>query len=159
MFSSRRNSRTSIVSFRSQAQDVSSENEFADDENSIFEDTLSRRGSLFFPRTSDRRSSSMSFLSHLLLPPNGIKHSSVDCNGVVSLVGGNSHSLSPVELLLPKVTVDMAFTGDHVRKGSLSQIALLHLPIAHNSIFVVVVVTFYCLYQIPSCVGIRMLFQ
>nr|XP_033965373.1 sodium channel, voltage-gated, type I-like, alpha isoform X3 [Pseudochaenichthys georgianus] len=113
MFSSRRNSRTSIVSFRSQAQDVSSENEFADDENSIFEDTLSRRGSLFFPRTSDRRSSSMSFLSHLLLPPNGIKHSSVDCNGVVSLVGGNSHSLSPVELLLPKVTVDMAFTGDH----------------------------------------------
>ncbi|KAK5890512.1 hypothetical protein CesoFtcFv8_014029 [Champsocephalus esox] len=113
MFSSRRNSRTSIVSFRSQAQDVSSENEFADDENSIFEDTLSRRGSLFFPRTSDRRSSSMSFLSHLLLPPNGIKHSSVDCNGVVSLVGGNSHTLSPVELLLPKVTVDMAFTGDH----------------------------------------------
>ncbi|KAF3843061.1 hypothetical protein F7725_001910 [Dissostichus mawsoni] len=116
MFSSRRNSRTSIFSFRSQAQDVSSENEFADDENSIFEDTLSRRGSLFFPRTSDRRSSSMSqcsFLSHLLLPPNGIKHSSVDCNGVVSLVGGNSHPLSPVELLLPKVTVDMAFTGDH----------------------------------------------
>ncbi|KAK5861223.1 hypothetical protein PBY51_022637 [Eleginops maclovinus] len=116
MFSSRRNSRTSIFSFRSQAQDVSSENEFADDENSIFEDTLSRRGSLFFPRTSDRRSSNMSqcsFLSHLLLPPNGIKHSSVDCNGVVSLVGGNSHPLSPVELLLPKVTVDMAFTGDN----------------------------------------------
>ncbi|KAI9530440.1 hypothetical protein NQZ68_004458 [Dissostichus eleginoides] len=116
MFSSRRNSRTSIFSCRSQAQDVSSENEFADDENSIFEDTLSRRGSLFFPRTSDRRSSSMSqcsFLSHLLLPPNGIKHSSVDCNGVVSLVGGNTHPLSPVELLLPKVTVDMAFTGDH----------------------------------------------
>ncbi|XP_029315241.1 sodium channel, voltage-gated, type I-like, alpha [Cottoperca gobio] len=116
LFSSRRNSRNSIFSFRSQVQDVSSENEFADDENSIFEDTLSRRGSLCFPRGTDRRSSSMSqcsFLSHLLLPPNGIKHSSVDCNGVVSLVGGNAHPPSPVGLLLPKVTVDMASTGDN----------------------------------------------
>uniref|UniRef100_UPI0037E996B4 sodium channel protein type 2 subunit alpha-like n=1 Tax=Semicossyphus pulcher TaxID=241346 RepID=UPI0037E996B4 len=105
LFSARRNSRTSVFSFRSQAQDVGSENEFADDENSIFEDNLSRRGSLFFPRSRDRRSSSMSqgsFLSHLLLQPNGIKHSTVDCNGVVSLVGWNSLPSSPVGLLLPK---------------------------------------------------------
>ncbi|XP_070770295.1 sodium channel, voltage-gated, type I-like, alpha [Enoplosus armatus] len=116
LFSSRRNSRTSLFSFRSQVQDVGSENEFADDENSIFEDNLSWRGSLFLPRSCDRRSSSMSqrsFLPHLLLPPNGIKHSSVDCNGVVSLVGGNSLPSSPVGLLLPKVTVDMASTGDN----------------------------------------------
>ncbi|XP_038576385.1 sodium channel, voltage-gated, type I-like, alpha [Micropterus salmoides] len=117
LFSSRRNSRTSLFSFRSQAQDMGSENEFADDENSIFEDNLSRRGSLFIPRHCDRRASSMShcsFLSHLLLPTNGIKHSSVDCNGVVSLVGGQSLPSSPVGLLLPKVTVDMASTQDIV---------------------------------------------
>ncbi|XP_068184659.1 sodium channel, voltage-gated, type I-like, alpha [Antennarius striatus] len=105
LFSSRRNSRTSIFSFRSQVQDMGSENEFADDESSIFEDNLRRTGSLFLPRSCDRRSSSMSqysFLSHLLLPPNGIKHSSVDCNGVVSLVGGNSLPSSPVGLRLPR---------------------------------------------------------
>uniref|UniRef100_A0A7N8WUG3 Sodium channel protein n=1 Tax=Mastacembelus armatus TaxID=205130 RepID=A0A7N8WUG3_9TELE len=117
LFSSRRNSRTSIFSFPSQAQDMGSENEFADDENSIFEDNLSRRGSLFFPRRGGQRSSSMSqcsFLSHLLLQPNGIKHSSVDYN-VVSLMGFNSLPSSPVGLLLPKVTVDRVSTGDNVR--------------------------------------------
>uniref|UniRef100_A0A8C9ZDK0 Sodium channel protein n=1 Tax=Sander lucioperca TaxID=283035 RepID=A0A8C9ZDK0_SANLU len=91
LFSSRRNSRTSLFSFRGQAQEVGSENEFADDENSIFEDNLSRRGSLFLPRSCDRRSSSMSqcsFLSHQLIPPSRIKHSSVDCNGVA---GGGTH--------------------------------------------------------------------
>uniref|UniRef100_A0A3B4ZB52 Sodium channel protein n=1 Tax=Stegastes partitus TaxID=144197 RepID=A0A3B4ZB52_9TELE len=105
LFSPRRNSKTSLFSFRSQAQDMGSENEFADDENSIFEDNLSRRGSLFFPQRCDRRSSSMSqciFLPHLRRQPNGIRHSSVDCNGVVSLVGENSLPSSPVGLLLPK---------------------------------------------------------
>uniref|UniRef100_A0A8C5I7L5 Sodium channel protein n=1 Tax=Gouania willdenowi TaxID=441366 RepID=A0A8C5I7L5_GOUWI len=116
LFSSRRNSQTSLFSVRSQAQDVHSENEFADDESSIFEDNLSRRGSLFFPPRRDRHSSSISqcsFLPHLLLQRNGLMHSSVDCNGVVSLVGGNSLPSSPVGLLLPKVTVDMASTGDN----------------------------------------------
>lgn len=99
---------------------MGSETEFADDENSIFEDNLSRRGSLFVSRTCDRRSSSLSqcsFLSPRLFPPKGIKHSLVDCNGVVSLVGGSSIPSSPVGLLLPQVTVDMASTGDNVRKG------------------------------------------
>ncbi|KAM9347843.1 sodium channel, voltage-gated, type I-like, alpha [Symphorus nematophorus] len=116
LFSSRRNSRTSLFSFQSHMQDAGSENGFADDENSIFEDTLSRRGSLFLPRSCDRRSRSISqcsFLSHLRPPPNRIKHSSVDCNGVVSLVGGNSLPSSPVGLLVPKVMVDMASTGDN----------------------------------------------
>ncbi|XP_042350013.1 sodium channel, voltage-gated, type I-like, alpha [Plectropomus leopardus] len=115
LLSSRRYSRTSLFSFQSQAHDVASENGFADDENSIFEDNRSRRGSLFLPR-SDRRSSTMSqnsFFSHLLLQPNGIKHSSVDRSGVASLVGGNSLPSSPVGLRLPKVTVDMASTGDN----------------------------------------------
>ncbi|CAG09347.1 unnamed protein product, partial [Tetraodon nigroviridis] len=85
LFSSRRNSRTSLFSFHSQTPHVGSETEFADDENSIFEGNLNRRGSLFLPRSRDRRDSSMSqcsFLSHLLLPTSGIKRSSIDCNGV-----------------------------------------------------------------------------
>uniref|UniRef100_A0AAQ6IC60 Sodium channel protein n=1 Tax=Anabas testudineus TaxID=64144 RepID=A0AAQ6IC60_ANATE len=105
LFSSRRNSRTSVFSLQSRTQDMGSENEFADDESSIFDDNLSQRGSLFFPRRCDRHTSSVSqrsFLSHPLLPPNGIKHSSVDCNGVVSLVGRSSLPSSPVGLLLPK---------------------------------------------------------
>ncbi|XP_076026026.1 sodium channel, voltage-gated, type I-like, alpha isoform X1 [Genypterus blacodes] len=104
LFFSRRNSRASLFSFRGQVQDIGSENEFADDEHSIFEDNFSRRGSLFIPRSYDRRSSNMSqcsFLSHLLLQPNGMRHSSVDCNGVVSLMGGGSLPSSPVEQLLP----------------------------------------------------------
>uniref|UniRef100_A0A8C3AZW7 Sodium channel protein n=1 Tax=Cyclopterus lumpus TaxID=8103 RepID=A0A8C3AZW7_CYCLU len=130
LFSSRRNSRTSLFSFRSQAQDMVSENEFADDENSIFEDNLSRRDSFFLPRGCDRRSSSMSqrsFLSHLLLSPNGIKHSSVDCNGVVSLVGGNSLPSSPVGLLLPKVTADTTDTEYRQASGGTHQEFMDHL--------------------------------
>uniref|UniRef100_A0A3B4F9R1 Sodium channel protein n=1 Tax=Pundamilia nyererei TaxID=303518 RepID=A0A3B4F9R1_9CICH len=116
LFSPRRNSKTSLFSFQSQAQDVGSENEFADDENSIFEDTLSRRGSFFLPQRCDRRSSSMSqcsFFSHRKFQPREIRHSSVDCNGVVSLVGRNALPSSPGGLLPPKVTLDMASTGDN----------------------------------------------
>eukprot|EP00063_Salmo_salar_P053834 XP_014028669.1 PREDICTED: sodium channel protein type 1 subunit alpha-like isoform X6 [Salmo salar] len=116
LFSSRRNSQASLFSFRDRAQDMGSENDFADDENSTFEDNESRRGSLFVPRRSDRRSSNLSqnsMSSHVLLPANGKKHSSVDCNGVVSLVGGASLPTSPEGLLLPEVTVDKASTDDN----------------------------------------------
>uniref|UniRef100_A0A674F690 Sodium channel protein n=1 Tax=Salmo trutta TaxID=8032 RepID=A0A674F690_SALTR len=109
LFSSRRNSQASLFSFRERAQDMGSENDFADDENSTFEDNDSRRGSLFVPRRSDRRSSNLSqnsMSSHVLLPANGKKHSSVDCNGVVSLVGGASLPTSPEGLLLPEVTTE-----------------------------------------------------
>lgn len=102
---------------------MGSENDFADDENSTFEDNESRRGSLFVPRRSDRRSSNLSqnsMSSHVLLPANGKKHSSVDCNGVVSLVGGASLPTSPEALLLPEVTVDKASTDDNVRKFGLA---------------------------------------
>uniref|UniRef100_A0A8C8CWJ1 Sodium channel protein n=1 Tax=Oncorhynchus tshawytscha TaxID=74940 RepID=A0A8C8CWJ1_ONCTS len=89
LFSSRRNSRASLYSFRDRARDIGSENDFADDENSTFEDNDSCRGSLFVPRQSNRRSSNVSqtsMPSHVVLPANGKMHSSVDCNGVVSLV-------------------------------------------------------------------------
>ncbi|XP_061549017.1 sodium channel, voltage-gated, type I-like, alpha [Phycodurus eques] len=114
-FSSRRNSRTSIFSFQSQSRDVGSENEFADDENSIFEDNRSRRTSLFFTRGCDRNSSSISqssFFPHPLLSPCRMKQSTVDCNGVVSLMGVESIPLSPMGLFRPKLTVDMASNRD-----------------------------------------------
>ncbi|XP_053732384.1 sodium channel, voltage-gated, type I-like, alpha isoform X1 [Synchiropus splendidus] len=116
LFSSRRNSRTSVFSFRSHKQDGGSENEFADDENSIFEDNPSRRGSLLVTPRSNHRSSSLSqcsFFAHPLFLPNGIKHSSVDRNGVVTPLGVTSLPSSPVGLLLPKVTVDAASTGEN----------------------------------------------
>ncbi|OBS63700.1 hypothetical protein A6R68_07761, partial [Neotoma lepida] len=58
LFSPRRNSKTSIFSFRGRAKDVGSENDFADDEHSTFEDSESRRDSLFVPhRPGERRNS------------------------------------------------------------------------------------------------------
>uniref|UniRef100_A0A6I8QNY0 Sodium channel protein n=1 Tax=Xenopus tropicalis TaxID=8364 RepID=A0A6I8QNY0_XENTR len=61
LFSPRRNSRASLFSFRNRAKDVGSENDFADDEHSTFEDNESRRGSLFVPnRHGERRNSNIS---------------------------------------------------------------------------------------------------
>uniref|UniRef100_A0A8C7NB97 Sodium channel protein n=1 Tax=Oncorhynchus kisutch TaxID=8019 RepID=A0A8C7NB97_ONCKI len=108
LFSPRRNSRASLFSFRGRARDAVSDNDFADDEQSTFEDTDSRRGSLFVPCRVERRSSTVSQTSlapqRVLLPANGKMHCTVDCNGVVSLVGGTSVPTSPVGLLLPEVS-------------------------------------------------------
>uniref|UniRef100_A0AAR2KNV1 Sodium channel protein n=1 Tax=Pygocentrus nattereri TaxID=42514 RepID=A0AAR2KNV1_PYGNA len=94
LFSPRRNSRASLFSFRGRARDFGSENDFADDEHSTFEDSDSRRGSLFVPRRIERRNSTVSQCSlaapRIILPANGKMHCTVDCNGVVSLVGGTS---------------------------------------------------------------------
>ncbi|XP_058156688.1 sodium channel protein type 1 subunit alpha isoform X9 [Dasypus novemcinctus] len=110
LFSPRRNSRTSLFSFRGRAKDVGSENDFADDEHSTFEDNESRRDSLFVPRRhGERRNSNLSQTSRssrmlAMFPANGKMHSTVDCNGVVSLVGGPSVPTSPVGQLLPEGT-------------------------------------------------------
>ncbi|XP_026503304.1 sodium channel protein type 2 subunit alpha-like isoform X8 [Terrapene carolina triunguis] len=91
LFSPRRNSRTSIFSFRGRAKDIGSENDFADDEHSTLEDNESRRESFFAPnRHGERRNSNISEASTSsrmvpALPQNGKMHSTVDCNGVVSL--------------------------------------------------------------------------
>uniref|UniRef100_A0A8B9GAW0 Sodium channel protein n=1 Tax=Amazona collaria TaxID=241587 RepID=A0A8B9GAW0_9PSIT len=91
LFSPRRNSRTSLFSFRGRAKDIGSENDFADDEHSTFEDNDSRRDSLFVPRRhGERRNSNISQASRssrmpAAFPVNGKMHSTVDCNGVVSL--------------------------------------------------------------------------
>ncbi|KAI3365798.1 hypothetical protein L3Q82_000797 [Scortum barcoo] len=60
LFSPRRNSRASLFSFRGRARDMGSENDFADDEHSTFEESDSRRGSLFLPRRLERRCSAVS---------------------------------------------------------------------------------------------------
>ncbi|XP_026530171.1 sodium channel protein type 2 subunit alpha isoform X8 [Notechis scutatus] len=61
LFSPRRSSKTSLFSFRGRAKDLGSENDFADDEHSTFEDNESRRDSLFVPhRHSERRNSTIS---------------------------------------------------------------------------------------------------
>lgn len=109
LFSPRRNSRASLFSFRGRTKDIGSENDFADDEHSTFEDNDSRRDSLFVPhRHGERRHSNVSQASRAsrvipILPVNGKMHSAVDCNGVVSLVGGPSALTSPAGQLLPEV--------------------------------------------------------
>ncbi|NWI92884.1 SCN2A protein, partial [Pitta sordida] len=112
LFSPRRSSRTSLFSFREHGRERGSENEFADDEHSTFEDNSSRRGSLFLPcRHGERRSSNISQASRssrrlTAFPMNGKMHSAVDCNGVVSLVDGPPGLLSPPGQLLPEVIID-----------------------------------------------------
>ncbi|XP_077686754.1 sodium channel protein type 2 subunit alpha-like isoform X1 [Eretmochelys imbricata] len=131
LFSPRRNSRTSIFSFRGRAKDIGSENDFADDEHSTLEDSESRRESFFAPnRHGERRNSNISEASRssrmvTALPPNGKMHSTVDCNGVVSLVGGPSALTSPTGQLLPEVIIDKPLiigttTETEIRKRRLS---------------------------------------
>ncbi|KAM8933347.1 sodium channel protein type 2 subunit alpha-like isoform 2-T2 [Pelodytes ibericus] len=119
LFSPRRNSRASLFSFRGRGKDVGSENDFADDEHSTFEDNESRRGSLFVPhRHGERRNSNISQVSKAsktvpVHPVNGKMHSTVDCNGVVSLLGGPSGPTSPTGLLLPEVIIDKPASDDN----------------------------------------------
>ncbi|XP_062420021.1 sodium channel, voltage gated, type VIII, alpha subunit b isoform X1 [Pungitius pungitius] len=98
-FMSRHNSRSSIFSFKGRSKDMGSENEFADDEHSTVEESEDRRGSLFIPyrRNSYSGYSQGSSRIHPLAPHSGGKrNSTVDCNGVVSLIGpGTGRRLLP----------------------------------------------------------------
>ncbi|XP_049318980.1 sodium channel, voltage gated, type VIII, alpha subunit a isoform X1 [Astyanax mexicanus] len=95
-FLSRHNSKSSIFSFKGRCRDAGSENEFADDEHSTVEECEERRGSLFSPY---RRSSYSGY--------HGKRNSTVDCNGVVSLIGPG-----PGGRLLPEVIIDKAASDD-----------------------------------------------
>ncbi|XP_074982119.1 sodium channel protein type 5 subunit alpha-like isoform X10 [Caretta caretta] len=118
----RRASHGSIFSFRFRGRDIGSETDFADDEISTAGENESQRGSLLIPRTG-RRSSMQSQASHSSHPAtpnymqNGKRNISVDCNGVVSLIGGgtgahNPDATSPSGLLLPPVIMENPGTGD-----------------------------------------------
>ncbi|NP_001361657.1 sodium channel, voltage gated, type VIII alpha subunit isoform 1 [Xenopus tropicalis] len=112
---SRHNSKSSIFSFRGRFRDPVSENEFADDEHSTVEESEGRRDSLFIPvRGHDRRNSynsgysqgsrSSRILQNLRRNPK--RNSTVDCNGVVSLIGGPGSNI-PGGRLLPEPTTEV----------------------------------------------------
>ncbi|XP_048856300.1 sodium channel protein type 8 subunit alpha-like isoform X5 [Brienomyrus brachyistius] len=112
-FLSRQNSKSSIFSFKGRSKDVGSENEFADDEHSTVEESEERRGSLFIPyrRSSYSGYSQGSSRIHPLAP-HGKRNSTVDCNGVVSLIGPG-----PGGRLLPEQTTEVGVKKKH--SGSL----------------------------------------
>lgn len=109
-----RSSRGSIFTFR--RRDLGSETDFADDENSTAGDSESHRTSLLVPWPLRRPSAQAqpspgtSAPGHAL---NGKRNSTVDCNGVVSLLGAGdpeapspgSHLLRPMMLERPPDTV------------------------------------------------------
>ncbi|XP_067300666.1 sodium channel, voltage-gated, type I-like, alpha isoform X1 [Pseudorasbora parva] len=102
ILSPRRGSKGSVFSFRGR---VHSENNYADDEQSMFEETGSRRGSLFLPPRSERLHSTLSKSSltpRILLPSNGKARYVVDGNGMVTVSGGASSPNSP-GILTPEV--------------------------------------------------------
>lgn len=97
-----RSSRGSIFTFR--RRDLGSETDFADDENSTAGDSESHRTSLLVPwplrrpSVQGQPSPGASTPGHVL---NGKRNSTVDCNGVVSLLGaGDPEATSPGSRLL-----------------------------------------------------------
>ncbi|XP_060985105.1 sodium channel protein type 5 subunit alpha isoform X2 [Dama dama] len=108
-----RSSHGSIFTFR--RRDLGSETDFADDENSTAGDSESHRTSLLVPwplrrpSTQGQPSPGTSTPGHVL---NGKRTSTVDCNGVVSLLGAGdpeatspgSHLLHPMKLERPPDT-------------------------------------------------------
>ncbi|NXM34764.1 SCN5A protein, partial [Oxyruncus cristatus] len=142
----RRTSHGSVFSFRLRGRDTCSETDFADDEISIAGENESHRGSLLIPR-SGRRPSVQSQVSHSSHPttPNytqtGKRNSSVDCNGVVSLIGGgigalNPDPTSPAGLLLPPVIMEKPGTGDLISpsdEASKKQLLMPHRPSVDHS--------------------------
>uniref|UniRef100_A0A8C0AU09 Sodium voltage-gated channel alpha subunit 8 n=1 Tax=Buteo japonicus TaxID=224669 RepID=A0A8C0AU09_9AVES len=136
-FLSRHNSKSSIFSYKGRFRDPGSENEFADDEHSTVEESEGRRDSLFIPiRGRDRRSSysgysgySQGSRSSRIFPNlrrNVKRNSTVDCNGVVSLIGGPPSSM-PGGRLLPEVKIDKPR-----RHGGLSSSPLLYATLQVN---------------------------
>ncbi|XP_077721874.1 sodium channel protein type 5 subunit alpha isoform X2 [Canis aureus] len=101
-----RSSRGSIFTFR--RRDLGSETDFADDENSTAGDSESHRTSLLVPWPL-RQPSAQGQLSPGTSAPalNGKRNSTVDCNGVVSLLGaGDLEATSPGSHLLRPVILD-----------------------------------------------------
>uniref|UniRef100_A0A674H493 Sodium channel protein n=1 Tax=Taeniopygia guttata TaxID=59729 RepID=A0A674H493_TAEGU len=131
-FLSRHNSKSSIFSYKGRFRDPASENEFADDEHSTVEESEGRRDSLFIPiRGRDRRSSysgysgySQGSRSSRIFPTlrRSIKrNSTVDCNGVVSLIGGPPSSMPggrilPESVLIIIICISQGTTEIEIRK-------------------------------------------
>uniref|UniRef100_A0A8C5PRQ0 Sodium channel protein n=1 Tax=Leptobrachium leishanense TaxID=445787 RepID=A0A8C5PRQ0_9ANUR len=133
----RRISQGSIFNFRFRGRDICSETDFADDEVSNASD--GHRGSLLVPRLGRRQStqSQTSPTSHPNTPgftQNGKRNSSVDCNGVVSLVGGTgtfSNPSSPGGLLLPSVILEKTGAEENASTQDL-EISKMQLLMPHR---------------------------
>ncbi|KAK7169525.1 hypothetical protein R3I93_005485 [Phoxinus phoxinus] len=100
----RRGSKGSVFSFRGR---LHSENNYADDEQSMFEGTGSPKDSLFPPPRPDRLYSTLSKSSlspRILLPSNGKARYVVESNGMVMVSGGASSPNSPPGILTPEVS-------------------------------------------------------
>uniref|UniRef100_A0A8D0HP20 Sodium channel protein n=1 Tax=Sphenodon punctatus TaxID=8508 RepID=A0A8D0HP20_SPHPU len=114
----RKASHGSIFSFPFRGRDIGSETDFADDEISTIGENESQRGSLLVPRNGRRLSVQSQMSPSSNYTQNGKLNSSVDCNGVVSLIGGggtgthNPDPTSPTGLLLPPVITEKPRTGD-----------------------------------------------
>ncbi|XP_044280519.1 sodium channel protein type 5 subunit alpha-like isoform X1 [Varanus komodoensis] len=112
----RKASHGSVFSFRLRGRDVGSEADFADDDISTVGESESQRGSLLVPRSGRRLSvQSQGSYSSPNYTFNGKRNSSVDCNGVVSLIGGGGSPdpMTPTDVLLgPPVIMEKAGTGD-----------------------------------------------
>ncbi|XP_042202639.1 sodium channel protein type 8 subunit alpha, partial [Callorhinchus milii] len=117
-------SKSSISSIR-ERKDPGSDTEFADDEHSTVEESdVYRKNSLFVPIMESNRRNSYSGHSQTsksskifpVIPVNGKRHSTVDCNGVVSLIGGPGSTL-PSGRLLPEATTEVE--GKKKHSGSL----------------------------------------
>ncbi|XP_065108405.1 sodium channel, voltage-gated, type I-like, alpha [Paramisgurnus dabryanus] len=97
----RRDSKSSVFSYR---DFLRSENNYADDEQSMCEETDSRRDSPFLLCHPERLYSTVSNNSltpHLLRPSNGKVRYVVDSNGIVMMSGDASQPNSPSGLLTP----------------------------------------------------------
>ncbi|XP_073437620.1 sodium channel protein type 5 subunit alpha-like isoform X9 [Dendrobates tinctorius] len=131
----RRKSNGNIFNFRS--RDLCSETEFADDE--VSNASYSHRGSLLVPRAGRRQSiqsqtSANSYPNTPGFTQNGKRNSSVDCNGVVSLVGEAgtySNPTSPGGLLLPAVIVEKSGTEENVSPSDL-EMSKMQLLMPHR---------------------------
>ncbi|KAL0184953.1 hypothetical protein M9458_020649, partial [Cirrhinus mrigala] len=102
----RRESKGSVFSFRGR---VHSENNYADDEQSMCEETGS---SLFLPSRLYSTHSKSSLTPRILLPSNGKARYMADSNGIVIVSGGASSPNSPSGILTPEVTRKRATFDD-----------------------------------------------
>ncbi|XP_051998217.1 sodium channel protein type 1 subunit alpha-like isoform X1 [Xyrauchen texanus] len=106
-----RNSKASIFSFRGR---LLSENNHADDEQSICEETGSRKDSLFVPCHTERHNSRVrrDSLTPRILPSDRKVRYVVDSNSVVMVVSGASTPNSPSAILTPQVSRKKAMFDD-----------------------------------------------
>ncbi|XP_040289743.1 sodium channel protein type 4 subunit alpha-like isoform X5 [Bufo bufo] len=131
----RRKSNGNIFNFR--PRDLYSETEFADDEGSNA--SYGHRGSLLVPRAGRRQSiqsqtSANSYPNTPGFTQNGKRNSSVDCNGVVSLVGEAgmySNPTSPGGLQLPAVIVEKTGTEENMSPSDL-EMSKMQLLMPHR---------------------------